>query len=621
MMRFTLAALFSLALVACDPEVIERPPTQVTVRVYGSPTVVQQTARLGINVSTWDGRAWQSSKPVRIELEGLEWPVDVPVVPGPDQAKNVRFEVVVVALDAVDNRLAEARYITSFVPHEQRLLALSLAPCPGMAVCEADPACHGHDCATCIDTMCADTPDHPGSTLPPLDPNADVDPLTGDDAGDGETHEPDASVPGDGDGDGDGDELDAGIECDSGFKCEGNIRQECKAGKWTFSKVCEFACFDDDCTGICKPTEDVRCGDPDQLVAEICGPNGKFMPNPEENDGDGACKYLCVDGECKGDCKPGTSQCNDNQRQQCNEQGAWEDAELCGDLCREGSCSGLSSCELVLTTCGAENSSCCVSHRVPGGTYYRSYDNYAYLDMGFPAMVSAFRLDRFEVTVARFRTFLGAYERGVRPRGGNGANPSVHGDMGWSSSWDDDLPVDRAEFEQKLTSCPDASFVHNAPANDNKPINCVSWYEAMAFCIWDEGRLPTEAEWNFAAAGGSDQRVFPWSTTADATGLDDAHVVYYPADLADVGSRPPGDGKWGQADLGGNVQEWMVDSYQDPYDLTLCNDCADLQETGVRVRRGGAYSAIEDAVYVGFRSFLQAKDRQGKVGFRCARAE
>ncbi len=49
-----------------------------------------------------------------------------------------------------------------------------------------------------------------------------------------------------------------------------------------------------------------------------------------------------------------------------------------------------------------------------------------------------------------------------------------------------------------------------AGSNENQPINCVTWYEAFAFCISDGGYLPTAAEWNYAAAGGSDQRAYPF---------------------------------------------------------------------------------------------------------------
>src|SRR6185312_9797256 len=96
---------------------------------------------------------------------------------------------------------------------------------------------------------------------------------------------------------------------------------------------------------------------------------------------------------------------------------------------------------------------------------------------------------------------------------------------------------------------------------------CITWYEAYAFCIWDGGFLPSEAEWNYAAAGGSEQRAYPWTTTST---IDCSYANYAGADgggqcqaggLDDVGSQSPqGDGKYGQSDLAGNAWEWTLDS-------------------------------------------------------------
>ena len=109
----------------------------------------------------------------------------------------------------------------------------------------------------------------------------------------------------------------------------------------------------------------------------------------------------------------------------------------------------------------------------------------------------------------------------------------------------------------------------SAATGEHQPINCITWYEAYAFCIWDGGFLPSEAEWNYAASGGSEQRVYPWSSPSMPTTIDCAHANYSPMGMSpcsttgpeDVGSdSPTGDGKWGQADLSGNVWEWTLDS-------------------------------------------------------------
>src|SRR5262245_36043191 len=63
--------------------------------------------------------------------------------------------------------------------------------------------------------------------------------------------------------------------------------------------------------------------------------------------------------------------------------------------------------------------------------------------------------------------------------------------------------------------------------NENKPINCLNWYAAYAFCIWDGGFLPTEAEWELAASGG-EERVFPWSDPPGSTTVSASDACLFP---------------------------------------------------------------------------------------------
>jgi formylglycine-generating enzyme required for sulfatase activity len=162
--------------------------------------------------------------------------------------------------------------------------------------------------------------------------------------------------------------------------------------------------------------------------------------------------------------------------------------------------------------------------------------------------------------------------------------------------------------------------------NEKRPIVCITWYEAFAFCAWDGARLPTEAEWNYAAAGGSEQRAYPWSTPASPATIDCAAASYDhcvagegdPSNLIVVGSKPAGNGKWGQADLGGNVWEWNLDGWASSYG-NPCADCANLTDAAYRVVRGGSFNSVAQYILASHRSYNLPVLRSGNTGARCAR--
>ncbi|MBV9949715.1 MAG: SUMF1/EgtB/PvdO family nonheme iron enzyme [Myxococcales bacterium] len=267
---------------------------------------------------------------------------------------------------------------------------------------------------------------------------------------------------------------------------------------------------------------------------------------------------------------------------------------------------------------------------VPGGTYDRSYDGRSFTDPGFPATVSDFGLDRFEVTVARFRQFVTAYDAwrsAGHPIAGEGADPRVAG-TGWDSTWTARIPADAATLAAAVQCDPQFQTWSGGPCEQTRPINCVTWYEAFAFCAWDQGRLSTEAEWNYAAAGGDEQRIYPWGAADPGPSASLAiYNCYYQGDadtctgvanIAPVGSAPHGDGKYAQADLAGNVSEWTFDSYSSPYP-TPCDDCAAVTPGSFRVFRGGDFSGIASNLPTSNRGSVAPTDRSARIGLRCAR--
>ena len=144
-----------------------------------------------------------------------------------------------------------------------------------------------------------------------------------------------------------------------------------------------------------------------------------------------------------------------------------------------------------------------------------------------------------------------------------------------------------------------------------------------------EASFPSEAEWEYAAAGGSEERAYPWGSTNPGT--SNQYAIYNCnyggtggncasiASMAPVGTAALGAGRWGQLDLAGEVFEWNLDwyaSYVDP-----CVDCAYLTTAADRAMRGGNYAGNALNLAASDRSFYDdPTDSDNVIGFRCARA-
>ena len=296
------------------------------------------------------------------------------------------------------------------------------------------------------------------------------------------------------------------------------------------------------------------------------------------------------------------------------------------------------SCAGLPAACGASsNESCCESLTVTGGSFLRDSDS------RYPASISSFGLDKYEVTVGRFRQFVDAVVAGWQPPPGSGRHAHLnHGaglsdsagagnEHGWDASWNDNLPNVQAAWDGTDHLACDAAYATWTPtraSNENLPINCVNWFEAAAFCIYDEGFLPSSAEGNYAAAGGSEQRLYPWGATVPSGSTALAVFGCYlnaggnctgTTNIAPVGSVPAGNGLYGQADLAGNVAEWNQD-WDAPYAASPCADCANLQPTIARVERGGSFFFYASLLLSAAHDGVPPMARSFDLGLRCARA-
>jgi formylglycine-generating enzyme required for sulfatase activity/tRNA A-37 threonylcarbamoyl transferase component Bud32 len=229
--------------------------------------------------------------------------------------------------------------------------------------------------------------------------------------------------------------------------------------------------------------------------------------------------------------------------------------------------------------------------------------------------LGSFCFDRTEVTTD---AYLGCVKNGVCER----PPAKVH--------WPDITP---AEVKLYSPLC-------NAAQKDREehPINCVAWSMADTFCRDRGARLPTEAEWEYAARGGKDQRIYPWGDDPpgprylNACGKEcskwhashgETPGAMYEAEdgyvfTAPVGKFPEGAAASGAQDLAGNVSEWTADWYG-PYTSDALSDPTGPKAGTRRVVRGGAWSSVQsDWTRPAFRWSTDPETFSHAVGFRCA---
>lgn len=337
------------------------------------------------------------------------------------------------------------------------------------------------------------------------------------------------------------------------------------------------------------------------------------------------------------DCVNDERRCDVYQRQICVS-GHWmDDGDECPLACVDGECQTPASCSPPNTsTPCVDGVSCCETIWMDAGSYLMGHGDEED-EASYERVVSGFYLDRFEVTVGRFRKFHADF---TLPVEGAGEHPRLPG-TGWQVAWEtlphefaasrNAVPIDGDDLVKQLTDDCDASTW--ADGDPELPINCVNWYVAFAFCVYDGGRLPTEAEWNYAAALGDAQRPYPWSQSTSDTSVGPSNATFYnyPDPLLDlpttVGSHAAGRGGFsrfsgrGHDDLGGNVTEWTLDEWIESPDASCSADCFAAWTGGAseRVIRGGAYQSPYNELRSGSRPSAPAPKIGSYFGFRCAR--
>jgi formylglycine-generating enzyme required for sulfatase activity len=179
------------------------------------------------------------------------------------------------------------------------------------------------------------------------------------------------------------------------------------------------------------------------------------------------------------------------------------------------------------------------------------------------------------------------------------------------------------QFDEKQPNSmmPTAPFFNPNWGKTNYPIDLLTWEEAKSYCDWAGGRLPTEAEWEYAARAGKDGLKYPWGNEIAPENANYDYPGNEWRGTSPVRSYSPN--AWALYDMAGNLWEWVADWYDKNYYSSMASGKpaedphGPDRVSGYRVERGGSYNTRAELLRTSQRRSDEPVVRSAETGFRC----
>jgi len=196
-------------------------------------------------------------------------------------------------------------------------------------------------------------------------------------------------------------------------------------------------------------------------------------------------------------------------------------------------------------------------------------------------------------------------------------------DVTLDSFWIDKTEVTNGQYELCVADgmCEQPESYSGDFTGNQQPVVGVNWDDAEAYCTWVGSRLPTEAEWEYAARG-AEGNTYPWGNsrpTCDLLNYHDGNNYCIKKTTAVASYSPEGDSWVGASDMAGNVWEWVNDWYDgDYYTNSTTNNPTGPQNGSSNTLRGGSWDLSAYYARSSDRNNWTPTLRGNRVGFRCA---